>query len=152
LTSTPPTASSPAEETILEYFREKVLSAKGDKLIKGKRNKRVQYLVQAAQGFWKAASLHQNASEDISAMLPGTDTSFLYSMHIACHVTIREKKSSQGRGYLTEAIEKTAQDLSLDVQEVRRHHREGKRYMQLAQHENGGPGTLFLLGCHVSTM
>jgi hypothetical protein len=49
-TNTPPTASLPAKETILEYFREKVLSegTKGTKRIKGtKGDKRIQYLVQA---------------------------------------------------------------------------------------------------------
>jgi len=61
-TNTPPTASLPAKETILEYFREKVLSegtkgtkrikgTKGTKRIKGtkgtERDKRIQYLVQA---------------------------------------------------------------------------------------------------------
>jgi hypothetical protein len=63
-----------------------------------------------------------------------------------------DEKKQKGEGQLTPAFEKTATDLSLGVKEVREYHKTGRRYMQLAQHENGGPGTLFLTGPRVSAM
>jgi hypothetical protein len=64
-TNTPPTDSPPAKEAILEYFHKKVPSESTKRNKRDKGDKRIEYLVQAAQGFWKAASLHQNASKDI---------------------------------------------------------------------------------------
>jgi hypothetical protein len=66
---------------------------------------------------WKAADPQHDASEEIST---GIDTSILYSIHIAHHVRMSLKliseETKQGIGQLTPAFEKTAADLSLDVQ------------------------------------
>ena len=61
------------------------------------------------------------------------------------------EETKQGVGHLTPAFKRTAADLSLAVQDVRDHYKTGRRYMLLAQHENGGPGTLLLTGPRVST-
>jgi hypothetical protein len=72
--------------------------------------------------------------------------------HVRMSTKLIDEKKQKGEGQLTPAFEKTATDLSLGVKEVREYHKTGRRYMQLAQHENGGPGTLFLTGPRVSTM
>jgi hypothetical protein len=119
-----PTASPPTKKSIREYFHEKIPS-EGIKYTKrrkhkrkkdGEREERIGYLVQAAQGLWKAADPQHDASEEIST---GIDTSILYSIHIAHHVRMSLKliseETKQGIGQLTPAFEKTAADLSLDV-------------------------------------
>jgi hypothetical protein len=87
-TNTLPTTSPPAKDTILEYFRKKVPSEgtkRTERTERTERDKRIQYLVQATQGFWKAqlqivlvkrqkwpTTIHQNVSVLEYIMLHGT--------------------------------------------------------------------------------
>jgi hypothetical protein len=137
-----PLLIAPSDKIIYEYFDTNV--PRGST----KRANRIRYLVQAAKGFWDA-SLRQSTPENVSTILSEIDTSFLYKIHIAHHVGLREKlveKLGRGVGSLTPALEKTAQDLSLERPKVQIECKEGKRYVELILLPNGGPGSLLLLG------
>jgi hypothetical protein len=157
-TITPQTGSLPlpTDEEIFEYFRSEV-PGEGTK-----RNKRVRYLVQAAKGFEEAASLDSEDVEGsrrgmtrfLAETLPGIDNTFLRRIHIAHHVGLSEKEiereRKKGVRRLTAAIKKTAENLSLEVADVRINRQQGRRYMELALHESGGLGLLPLTGRRAS--